>query len=307
MAIYVKQGALGTGSWKQVTDGNARVKQIYGSDWAYPTYIYAKIGGLGGGSWRDTGYRGYPNPPQNLRVYAWDFNNVALTWDAPASGGAPAVSYQVAARDSNGNGIGQPDYDDVNPPWGNFAVSEDGYYQYYVRSKSAAGLYSAWHTTGSAKAHIGHTEQGYWATENRTQGWSSEHVSGARNRDEPFWVGFGSDIVIQGMHWRNLWTPQSSVLSPGTNRTVNYIFNNGDFGAISGEIGTMYSHHNGDKGLGNQGTGQPWGIVARGAGWSTTSQLVNMLICDDFWCDGYQTYQVNVYYVTRNRQENSYW
>jgi len=305
MGLYVKQGGLGGGSWKQITDGNARVKRPWEGSWTSPTYVYAKIGGLGGGSWRDTGYRGYPNPPQSIWVHAWDFNNVAIGFSGPAAGGAPVVAYQLVQTDSNGNWMNAPEVG--GSPWGNFAVGEDGYYQFFVRSKSAAGLYSNF--IGPVKVRIGHTEQGYWAAENRTRGWQSDHPSGARNADDPFWIAFGSNVVIQSMHWRNLRTGgMSGVVTPGTNRTVNFIYNYGDFGPINNEHGTIYNGSNVDKGgFNNQGNGNPWGIVARGAGWSTTGNGYYMLWCDDFWCQGYETYQENVYYVTRYRQENGYW
>jgi hypothetical protein len=293
MTVYRKTN----GGWAAASNGNVRIK--WGGNWQTASYVYQKVNG----QWQDSGYRGYPNPPQGIWVHAWSFSAVALGFSGPAPGGAPVSYYHLVQTDSNGNWINQANVG--GSPWGNFGVGEDGYYQFYVRSVAASGLASAF--VGPVRVRIGHSEQGYWATENRTQGWSSEHLSGARNKDEPFWVGFGSDVVIQGMHWRNLRTPMSSVVTPGTNRTVNYIFNGGDFGAMNGEWGTIYSGHNGDKGLGNEGTGQPWGIVARGAGWSTTGNGTYMLWCDDFWCDGYQTYQVNVYYVTRYYQDNGYW
>jgi hypothetical protein len=298
MGVYVKDGALGGGSWRQIGNGGVRVKA--GNDWSYPTYVYAKPEGQG---WRDTGYRGYPNPPQSIWVHDWNFGAVALGFTGPAPGGAPVSYYQLVQTDSNGNWLNTANVG--GSPWGNFGVGEDGYYQFYVRSFSAAGLASAF--TGPVRVRIGHSEQGYWATENRTQGWESEHLSGARNKDEPFWVGFGSDVHVTGMHWRNLRTPMSSVVSPGTNRTVEWIVFGTGFGYIHETYGTVYSGSNIDHGLGHDGNGQPWGIVARGAGWSTTGNGTYMLWCDNFWCSGTYTYQVQVYYVTRNYQDNGYW
>ena len=301
MGVYVKEGALGGGSWKQIGNGGVRVKS--GGSWSYPTYVHAK---LEGGGWRDTGYRGYPNPPQSIWVHAWSHSAVALGFTGPAAGGAPVAAYQLVQTDSNGNWLNQVEVG--GSPWGNFGVSMDGLYQFYVRSKSAAGLYSGW--AGPVRVRIGHSETGYWATENRTRGWESEHIGGARNRDEPFWVGFGSNVSIGGMHWRNMRTPMSSIVTPWGNRTVNWIIYGGDWGDISGSVGEVRSSGANawyDYPFGNQGDGNPWGIVPRGAGWSAVSNGTYMLWVDDFWCSGTETYQVSVYYVTRNYADNSYW
>lgn len=284
---------------------NGKLQTKWGGGWFVPTVIYAKSGALGTGGWVDTGYRGYPNPPQGIWVHAWNFGAVALGFSGPAAGGAPVAAYQLVQTDSAGNWLSQVEVG--GSPWGNFGVGEDGYYQFYVRSKSAAGLYSNF--VGPLRVRIGHTEQGYWQTEGRTQYWSSEHVSGARNRDDPFWIGHGGDCVLQTMHWRNLRTGgMSGTVSPWGSRTVNYIFNGGDFGAINGELGEILNGHSYDKGgFGHTGTGAGWGLVARGSGWSTVSNGYYMLWLDDFWCDGYQNYNVNVYYITRYYQDNGYW
>jgi hypothetical protein len=295
MTVYRKTG----GVWRAAQNANVFIK--WGGAWQRATYVYRKTNG----GWADTGYRSIPNPPQSIWVHGWDFNNVALNWTGPAAGGAPAVSYQVAIRDSAGNGVGQPDYDNVNPPWGNFAVGQDGYYIFYVRSKSAAGLYSNW--VQGPRVKIGHSEQGYYQTENRTRYWASPTLSGYKNRDDPFWVGIPGNVVITGMHWRNLGTPQSTVVTPTGSRTVNWILEGGDYGPINANFGTVGTGHSADYPFNNQGTGQVWGIVARGSGWSTTGNSYYMYYVDAFWCDGSETYQVSVYYVSRNYEGNSYW
>ena len=289
-----------TGVWSgAVADGAVKVKS--GGVWKSPAYIYAKRDA----AWVDSGYRGFPLTPQSIAVHAWDFANVNVSFTGPPAGGAPTASYEVQQTNSAGTQIGALK-SVTGSPSGNFAVGEDGQYMFNVRSKSAAGLVSPWR--GPLKVKIGHTETGYYANENRTRGWSSEHLYGHRNKDDPFWVGFWGNVVIQGMHWRNLWTQQSGVISPGTNRTVNIITYGADQGALNNHLGgTIYRGHNYDWGFGNAGDGSPWGIVARGTGWSTTGNTYYTLYLDDFWCDGYEIYQVSVYYVTRSYAGNSYW
>jgi len=294
MTVYRKTN----GSWAAASNGNIRIR--WSGNWQTASYVYQKVNG----AWADSGYRGYPLAPQSIWVHAWDFNNVALGFTGPPAGGAPVSYYHLVQTDSGGNWINQANVG--GSPWGNFGVGEDGYYQFYVRSIAASGLASAF--TGPVRVRIGHTEQGYWATENRTRGWGSEVVNGYRNKDDPFWVGVPDSVTIQWMRWRNLQMPASSITSPGTNRTVNYIFENGDFGPINNDLGTIPKGHNYDKGLNNPGPHfGPWGIVARGAGWSTTGTANLMLYCDYFDVIGYETYQVSVYYVTRNYQDNGYW
>jgi hypothetical protein len=290
------------GGWAgPVGDGNLRVK--WGGPWISPAYVYHKMGDLGGGYWRDTGYRGYPNPPQSIWVHAWDFNNVALGFTGPAAGGAPTVAYNLVQTDSAGNWLNQVEVG--GSPWGNFGVGQDGYYQFYVRSKSAAGLYSGF--TGPVRVKIGHTETGYWQTEGRTEGWTSETASGYRNKDDPFWVGIPPSVILTSMHWRNLQMPGSSVVTPGTNREVNWVFAGQDYGTIRAQLGTVYKGNNTDWAFNNWGDWNPWGIVARGAGWSTTGNTNVMLYTDGLWCHGTHHYNVDVYYVTRYHEGNSYW
>jgi hypothetical protein len=157
------------------------------------------------------------------------------------------------------------------------------------------------------RAHIGHTEQGYTSLDSFTRYWSSAHLSGYHNKDDPFWVGIPSSVLLQGMHWRNLQMPGSSIVTPFNNRTVNWIIFGTDWGDISGNLGQVNKGNNTDYGFNNQGDGSAWGIVPRGSGWSTTGNTNVMLYTADFWCDGTETYQQNVYHKTRDRVENSYW
>jgi hypothetical protein len=300
----VKSGGVWQGP---ITSGNLRVRSG-GPSWRVPAFCKVKSGG----QWVDTGYRGYPNPPQGIWVHAWDFNNVTIGFSAPASGGVPVSTYRVVQTDAVGNWMAQqPEL--PGSPSNNFSVSQDGRYQFFVQSMSGFGIESAW--TGPVKVQIGHSEQGYWGTEYRTRGWSSEHLSGARNDAQPFQVYVPNSVTIQGMHWRNLQSPIADfdygILSPVPNRTVNWVYSGGVGGPINNDLGTVWNHNSTDRGFYNNGGNNYWGIIPLGAGWAGGGAPVNdwnfMLWVDDLWCDGFETYPVSVYYVTRSYQGNTYW
>lgn len=293
----------GNGSSWTAPVANGRLWTKWGGGWFVPTYVYAKAGDVGAGYWVDTGYRGYPNPPQGIWVHAWDFSNVALGWNGPAAGGAPVVSYDLLQTDSNGNGISQVTVG--GSPWGNFGVGQDGYYKFYVRSRAASGLVSGW--VGPVQVRIGHTETGYYATENRERYWQSDVIGGAWGGDDPAWIGVPSSVLLNAIKWRNMFIPASSIVTPWGNRTVNWALDSTDYGPINNNLGTVYSHNSTDWGLYNWGNNAAWGVVARGAGWSRIGDGNIMLWIENLWLEGTETYQVSVYYVTRNYQDNGYW
>lgn len=292
------------GPWLDpIADGNLRVK--WGGPWISPAYCYHKVGDVGGGYWRDTGYRGYPNPPQGIGVYGWDFNNVSLYWGGPAAGGAPTVAYHLVQTDSAGNWINQVEVG--GSPWGNFGVGEDGYYQFYVRSKSAAGLYSGF--VGPVRVKIGHTEQGYYANENRIRGWYNQisgnwyqnNYSGGPDQTV-IWVP--NNVRITEFHYSVLANAGfTSVLSPFGNRKISHIFAGQDWGdTIS--MGNPYQTV--EYGFNNWGGDNWWGLIARGAGWTVSPNGTARMV-GDFGIYGEETYQVTVYYMTRAYEGNSYW
>lgn len=299
MAIRLKSGAGWVGP---VGDGNLRIK--WGGPWISPSYVYCKIGDLGGGYWQDSGYRGYPNPPSTPWVNTWGYGNCQVAWNYPAGGGAAIAYYHVVMTDVNGSWIAEENStDNVSPNWG---VNQDSRYRFYVRSVAQNGLASPFQ--GPLNVGIGHPSTPNYGYVQRTQYWSSEHLSGARNKDDPFWVGVPSSVLLQGMHWRNLRTGgMSGVVAPGTNRQVAWIVYSNEYGHITDNYGTIYNGSSIDHPLNNWADGSAWGIVARGAGWSTTGNGYYMLWLDDFWCDG--TYYYDNYEIVswNPEQGNYYW
>jgi hypothetical protein len=290
-------------------ESNTGLRVKWGGPWIKAGYVRRKMGDPGGGYWHDTGYRGPPNPPQNLRIYDWTFSAVSLQWDAPA-GGVPAVAYHLVQADANLNWLSQVEVGGSS--WGNFGVVEDGRYQFFARSKSAEGLYSDW--AGPVRVQIGHTEQGYWGTEQRTRSWETPHYAGAVNRDVILQYYVPSNVVVTSMTWWNLRTPCSSIVTPdvgvpGWERTVNWWLPWADH-PINQDTGTIYS--SGENaflhyGFSSWGNNTPWGIVPRGGGWSAEGDPFYMLHVDDFHISGIEYYDANVFYVTRPYQANGYW
>jgi hypothetical protein len=297
MTVYIKSG----GAWRAGNNGQIKIR--WGGAWQTASYIYEKVNG----AWQDSGYRGFPLAPQSIWVHAWDFNNVAIGFTGPPAGGAPVAYYRLVQTDANGNWLNSVNVG--GSPWGNFGVGQDGRYQFFVQSVSAAGLESGW--CGPVRVQIGHTELGHYGTVQQSRPWSSEHISSARNRDDPFWVGVPGSVILTGLHWRNMTTPQSSVVTPYNQRTVNLITQTVDRGPLNDHIGhTILSGSSyawWDFPLYEWGNGQACGFVARGSGWSTTGNGTYMLWCEDMWCDGTEYYDVSVYYVDRNYAGNSYW
>lgn len=292
MTLAIKSG----GAWRTVADGKLRVKSS--GAWQSPGYCRVKSGG----AWRDSGYRGYPNPPSAPWVHSWGYGNLQAAW-SPASGGPAISSYHVVLTNVNGSWIHEEYSGDTYSP--NYGVDQDTRYQVYVRSVGTNGLVSAWQ--GPLRVGIGHPATNNYGWVQRTRGWVSGQVSGARNKDDPFWVGVGGNIWITGMHVRNLSTPQSSVVAPGTNRGVDFVVYSGSYGTLNGSYGTIYSGFNMDHPLGNWGDGSAWGIVARGAGWSTTGNGYYMLWCDALWMSGTEYYDNYEVVSTNPAQGNYYW
>lgn len=292
-----------TGSWSPtIADGNFRIKWG-GTAWTFPGTLKVKDGDVGTGVWVDTGYHGFPNPPSNLQISSWSYSNVQVVWDFAASGGAPIDYYEVVITDEASNWLDvENSTDNYSPNWG---VSPDTRYQFYVRSHSSNGLQSAY--VGPLRVQIGHDISYNYGWVNRQRPWQSNVVSGGHNRDDPFWVSVPSSVVLDAMHWRNMRAPQSSAVTPGTSRTVNWILNGGDFGPINANTGTILSGDNRDYGFDNPGNGSNWGVVPRGSGWSTTGNSFYQLWLDSLWMTGTETYANWEVVSTDPAVGNSYW
>ena len=307
MAIRIKWG----GPWiGPIADGNLRTR--WGGGWISPAYVNVKANSTSltppyGGNWVDTGYRGYPNPPQSIWVHAWSFTDVALGFTGPAAGGAPVAYYHLVQTDSSGNWLNQVNVG--GSPWGNFGVGEDGYYAFFVRSISTSGLASAF--AGPVRVKIGHSEQGYWANENRTRDWYSQ-LDGANWYKDAYdgsnpggtvvWVP--SSVEVYALHY-DVWANNgfSSVLSPWGNRILSNMYRSTDMGNTIQSNNPLQGVYHGAYGNGGDGW---WGIVARGAGW-TVSPGGTARCVGAFGVQGTETYGVTVYYRTRDYLDNGYW
>jgi hypothetical protein len=287
---------LSGGAWSSpIADGNLRVKS--GGAWVFPSFCRVKVNN----AWVDTGYRGYPGATSALWVSGWSFTSATVAWSPPSSG-AQVANYQVEHYDGNGNYI---DGYTLTNPIRPFPVTTDTRHQFRARALGTSGLAGPW--SSFLRIGIGHPVSYNYGYVDRTRGWESGRASGARNMDDPFWHLAGTNLNLTGMHWRNLYTPQSSVVSPGTNRIVNWFINGSDFGTLHGNLGTVYSGSNHDQPLNNNGNNQLWGIVPRGVGWSTTSDGNKMLWCDAFWLSGTETYANYEIVSTNPEQPNYYW
>lgn len=298
MAVRIRTG----GSWYAPPNGNLRTR--YGGDWRAANNCYIKIGGVGAGYWYDSGYRGYPAVPSTPWVTGWDYSNINVGWSG-GSGGAPVAYWQLQRLDVNGNQMNLDNYGGGGS--NNYGVNWDSRYQFRVRSVSTGGLVSDW--SGLLRVGIGHPQQDTNGYVNHTRGWEA-HFSGGANANEWMAVVVPSNVSLNAIHWRNLFTPMSSSVTPGTNRDVDWIFFNNDYGTIRNNLGNVASHTDMDYGggiSGNQGNGSYWGIVPVGSGWSTTGNGTFMLWVDDLWFDGVETYQ-NWELISRiNEQGNYYW
>ena len=312
-AIRYKQGGT---TWQGPID-NGKLSTRWGNGWINPTLVNAKTsdnaasgsaavtnGGYGANPrWVDTGYRGYPAVPSWLGIYGWDYSNVSLQWSA-GSGGAPVTAWHLVQTDESGNWLNQVEVS--ASPWGNFGVSWDTRYQFYVRAKAASGLYSGYQ--GPLKASIGHPVQYQYGYVNRQRPWQSPNQSGARNKDQPFWATVPSSVALDGIHWRNLHLAYSGAVTPGTNRVVNFVILGVDYGSLNGVYGSIWTGDNRDHPFyGNVGDGSAWGIVPRGTGWSTTSNPQYMLYADGVWLTGTETYANYEIVNTIPEQGNGYW
>ena len=292
MALRLNDGAAWVGP---IADGKVRV-DINGQ-WITAGYVRVKDAGV----WKDTGYRGMPNPPSAPTIAEWNFSTVRAVWSPAAAGGAAIAHYEVQLLAQGGGLLQSENSTDTSSPY--WAVNQDTKYQIRVRSVATNGLTSAW--MGPVKPQIGHAETYNYGYVERTRPWSSPHLSGGRNRDDPFWVTVWNRVWLTGMHWRDLYTPQSGAVSGTATRTVNLIHGGVDAGVIG--PGEVINHNNADRSYAVWGNNTAWGVVARGSGWSTLSNPYYMLHVVDFWCDGTEYYDNYEVVSTNPAVPNSYW
>ena len=299
MPVRVRSG----GAWVGGADGAVQIR--WNNAWITPNSIAVRWNG----TWIDSGYKGLPAPPTNLGIYGWDYSNVALQWNAGA-GGAPVASYEIVFTDVNGNWLPNMPITGVGPsPWGWYAINWDTRYRAFIRSKSTGGQYSGFVSlSGATGFGIGHPQQDTYGNVAHTRPWAA-HTSGAYNAGQWISVAVPSSVTLNAIHWTNLHTSSSiGYVTPGTNRDVDWIMYNNDNGSIRNQFGNVASHNNNAWSVaGNVGNGTQWGIVAVGAGWSTTGNPTYQLFVDDLWVDGTETYYQNEVVSSIPAAGNYYW
>ena len=309
MPIRVKDGGVGAGVWRVITDGKFHVKDggVGAGVWRPASQVLIKTGAVGGGMWRDSDYRGFPNPPRNINVGSWDNTNfewINIDWTAPVAGGAPIDHYEVEMRWATGS-LRSTKYP-PHPPTSNFDVEQDQKIQFRARSISTGGLPSEW--TPYLQVLMGHKEDGHFRTENRTRDWY-EQVTGPWYQDAyaggETVVRVPSGVTIKRLHY-DLYAQGNftSVLSPYGSREVRLVVYSVDYTLLN--MGNPYERIVG--GYDHDGDNQHlwWGPRCRGSGWSdTASGSIKML--GKFGVEGVETYQVQVYVVDRAHKANSYW
>ena len=265
MAVYVKVGAVGGGSWRQIADGNIRYKKpSWDQDpntWFVPTKVYVLVGNLGNGSWRDAAYASYPNPPTTPWVVAWNYGATHTGFYGPTSG-PPVQDYHVERLDYWGTpieGYYQPGGERV---WG---TPQDTQHQFRARSRGVNGLHSAW--SGNLRVGIGHPETYNYGWVERSRGWYQQ-IDGIWYRDWWIAIPLPSRVLLTAMHY-SLMTPQSSILSTGySNRSLTHVMYDQDWGDMPRWDSPLYWI---EYGYYNWGDGRHFGVVPIGSGWGTGS------------------------------------
>lgn len=288
MTVRIKQG----GAWYAVPNGNLRVRD--GGAWKVANFCYIKING----AWYDSGYRGYPNAPQNMRVASWDFGTVVMTWDGPAAGGAPVDHYEWQKLDANGNFVSGPSMTNATQAmWG---VSEDERCQFRMRSISAGGLASAWSNT--VRVQIGHSEQSHVVTDTKTRQWGSGMDVNAYGPDNTYLIYVPSSVNVSSWYLNLSATFSTSVLSPTATREINHVFAN----VIQGTKLNWANPTQGWFSYVYNGQNSYWGFYVHGTGWSTgPTGGYRMVGRFEIWGD--ETYYENRTVIDRDYAGNSYW
>jgi len=284
-----------TGGWVVPASGKVALKWG-GTTWLHPSMMRVKNGDPGGGYWVDSGYRGFPAEPTSVAVNAWNYDTVSVKWAAGA-GGAAVSSYEVQQRNASGGVITTST--DTTSPSVSFAVADSTKYQFYVRSKSAAGLFSDW--VGPLKVSIGKPASTYYTTETATRNWSAAANVGGY-KDAIVGVAVPSAVVVTTVRYQiSSQNGFTSVLSPYNNREIYRIANSGQQERFSWgnpiDVTVNVANYTGNGGI--------TGMICRGAGWSTAASGTYKAI-GTITANGVETYSYQQAH-TIAAVANSYW
>lgn len=292
MPVKIKTG----GAWHDVPTGGFRIRS--GGAWIGASKVKIKDAGV----WKDSGYIGFPNPPQGFYVSSWDFNQVTVNWSAPVAGGAPVDHYRVVMADSADNWMVA---DNTAGGAYQFGVAQDYRVKFWVQSVSAAGLESGW--VGPIKAQIGHTEINHQQANTATRDWRSG-VYGVN-----LWNGASNGPTVPSnvdvsRFYVNLAGPAEwAYLSPGTSSQRDIFFVTAgveryDLGRI-----TLINQSHGFLNISGNGGNAGWGLHAVGSGYASGPASSQYRVTGDIEVFGTETYTYYTTVIDRYRAENSYW
>ena len=280
-------------TWKALGEGKLKVK--WGSAWVTPSSMKIQWAG----TWRDTGYKGDPSVPTNVRVYSWDYDDVRITWTA-GTGGAGVSEYHVVQTDSAGNWLRQYNVTSglISP---SIPVSQSTSYIFYVRSKSTAGLYSDWGNT--VKAKIGKPAVTTYTTEEATRPWSlAASVNGYK--DVSVGPNIATNRVVQNVRYQiSANAGFTSILCPYNNRQIYRIAN----GGLAEQFNWQAQAVDVTVNVGDYwGTGGCTGMRCAGTGWATGPATSIYRAVGTITASGYETYSYQQAHTTA-AVANSYW
>jgi hypothetical protein len=297
MALYVKSGALGGGSWRAIPDGTLRIKSggLGGGSWWAPSYLYTKYGS----GWRDSGYRGLPVAPTGLAVNAWaTHSTVSFKWTAGA-GGAPIAKYILAINNEANNARVQ-EWEDTASPSSTRTLSQGTKYHVYIRAETAGGLTTGW--VGPLKIKMGTDDASYYTTEQSTRAWS-EAASVNGYKDALVGVSVATHRAVQTVTYNiSANAGFTSVLSPYNNREIYRLGNSGQGERFSWGASVNYTLDVGDY----WGNGGITGMICRGTGWATGPASHVARAVGTITVNGYELYNYQLYHPVP-AVANGYW
>jgi hypothetical protein len=249
------------GVWKDVGgDGKIRVK--VGAAWVAPSSLRYKWNGV----WNDPGYKGYPAVPNTPTVSSWTYSGVVISWTG-GTGGAPVASWEAQQLNEGGTVISGP-HAYTTPPSGTFGVAPDTRYQFQVRAKSAAGLYSAW--SGVVRTQIGHDSSPIYGfvTRQKSRAWSQLFQGNVNMwRDNGWGITVPGNVFLQRIDFALSVTSATSLLSGTGTRWVSEIWNSVD----QGDAPSLPNPWNASRNYANWSNNTVWGLIPHGTGWSSVS------------------------------------
>lgn len=255
-------------------------------------------------NWIDTGYVANPGEPTGLAVATWDtvdYNAVQIKWVAPTTG-APVSSYETQLRAQNlTTVINTYPISATAALTSIFIVVPNTKYGAYVRSKSAAGIFSDW--VGPLKIQIGKSASTTTTTDpTATRAYIKTDV-GDGYRDEAVGPLIPSTVRVAAIRYQVAPSGSfTSVLSPYNNREIWQV-NNGVQTAVRFSWGASVNEVVAANFIGNS---NKTGYICRGVGWSIRGNSTAYRAPGTVTVTGTETYTATVT-VTTPAVPNGFW